>query len=65
MEQVQGGDLIVNKGNEAKLKDVATDRRNMNLVEGLESAVKLAKASMFQNSGVERLKEKSRCQLKI
>lgn len=41
MEQVEGGDLIVNKGEESRPKD--TDAvREMNAVEGYEAAYKLA-----------------------
>jgi hypothetical protein len=45
MEQVDGGDLIVNRGNEAKIKNDRDEKKYMNLVEGLETAKKLAKAS--------------------
>ena len=41
MEQVEGGDLIVNRGNESRPKDTS-EKRDMNTVEGLEAAVKLA-----------------------
>lgn len=45
MDQIDGGTLIVNKGNEEKPKateDVDPDERNLNLVEGLEEGWKLA-----------------------
>ncbi len=42
MEQVEGGDLIVNKGNESKPKEGSNDKRELNAVEGYEAAVKLA-----------------------
>ena len=42
MEQVEGGDLVVNRGDESRLKDAAAEKRDMNSVEGLEAAVKLA-----------------------
>lgn len=47
MEQVEGGDLIVNRGEESRPKDVASDSdsdsgREMNAVEGYEAAYKLA-----------------------
>jgi len=47
MEQVEGGDLVVNKGNESKPKVQADEpRRNMNAVEGLEPALKLARVCL-------------------
>jgi len=48
LEQVEGGDLIVNKGNESRPKDTVAqkDRRELNSVEGFETAVKLAKANV-------------------
>lgn len=43
MEQVEGGDLIVNRGEESRPKDVTSDSaREMNAVEGYEAAYKLA-----------------------
>lgn len=42
MEQVEGGDLIVNKGNESRPKEVSDSKRNMNAVDGLDAAFKLA-----------------------
>ncbi|TFK57467.1 hypothetical protein OE88DRAFT_1671478 [Heliocybe sulcata] len=55
MEQVEGGDLIVNRGDESKPKDTPSDsKRDLNAVEGLEAATKLAQANleelMKQNS---------------
>lgn len=41
MEQVEGGDLIVNKGNESKPRETGAEK-NMNPVEGLETAFRLA-----------------------
>lgn len=41
MEQVDGGDLIVNKGNESRPKD-GVEGRELNAVEGYDAAVKLA-----------------------
>lgn len=48
MEQVDGGDLIINRGNEARPKeDNATDiKRDMNAVVGYEAALKLAQADL-------------------
>jgi len=43
MEQVEGGDLVVNRGDESKPKDASSDLvREMNFVEGYEAAYKLA-----------------------
>lgn len=43
MEQVEGGDLIVNRGEESRPKDGPSDsQREMNAVEGYEAAYKLA-----------------------
>lgn len=39
MEQVEGGDLIVNRGEESKPKDSV---RELNVVDGYEAALKLA-----------------------
>ncbi|KZP00775.1 hypothetical protein CALVIDRAFT_533108 [Calocera viscosa TUFC12733] len=48
MEQVDGGDLVVNKGNESKPKDGAAyeGERDLNAVEGYEQALKLAQANL-------------------
>ncbi|KZT19374.1 hypothetical protein NEOLEDRAFT_1152010 [Neolentinus lepideus HHB14362 ss-1] len=47
MEQVDGGDLIVNRGDESKPKDTSADsKRDLNVVEGLEAATKLAQANL-------------------
>ncbi len=40
MEQVDGGDLIVNKGNESRPKDGTVEGRELNAVEGYDAAVK-------------------------
>ncbi|OCB85239.1 hypothetical protein A7U60_g7866 [Sanghuangporus baumii] len=45
MEQVEGGDLVVNKGHESKPRE-STSQRNMNAVEGLETAFRLAEANI-------------------
>lgn len=42
LQQVEGGDLIVNRGNEVKPKEGSTVVRNLNAVDGYEAAVKLA-----------------------
>lgn len=49
MEQVEGGDLIVNRGNESKPKE-GSDRRELNAVDGYEAAVKLAQACSSSSS---------------
>ncbi|KAG1716345.1 hypothetical protein ID866_829 [Astraeus odoratus] len=47
MEQVEGGDLIVNRGNESRPKD-SSDTRDINAVEGYEAALKLAQVNLDQ-----------------
>jgi hypothetical protein len=42
---VEGGDLVVNKGNESKPKD-ASNNREINAVEGFEQALKLAQVCL-------------------
>ncbi|KAI0786052.1 maintenance of telomere capping protein 1 [Abortiporus biennis] len=46
MEQVEGGDLIVNRGDESRPKDGSSEIRDLNPVEGLEAAIKLAQANI-------------------
>jgi len=48
MEQVEGGDLVVNKGNESKPKETAAyeGERDLNAVEGYEQALKLAQVNL-------------------
>ena len=50
MEQVEGGDLVVNKGKEFKPRDKGAPR-NMNAMEGVETALRLAEVgySVFCN----------------
>jgi hypothetical protein len=45
MEQVEGGDLVVNRGNESKPKSDPKER-NINAIDGLEPAYKLAVAEL-------------------
>jgi len=45
LEQVEGGDLIVNKGNESKPKETLSNR-DINAVEGFEQALRLAQANL-------------------
>ncbi|KAJ3515839.1 hypothetical protein NMY22_g14345 [Coprinellus aureogranulatus] len=46
LEQVEGGDLVVNRGDESKPKDGAPGGRQLNPVDGYESAVKLAQVEV-------------------
>ncbi|KAK7694393.1 hypothetical protein QCA50_001579 [Cerrena zonata] len=46
MEQVEGGDLVVNHGDESKPKDSATEERDLGAVEGYEAGLKLAQANL-------------------
>jgi hypothetical protein len=47
MEQVEGGDLIVNRGNESKPKESEgpDPRRDMNAVDNYDTALKLSQVS--------------------
>lgn len=44
MEQIEGGDLVVNRGNESKPKEseVSDPRRDLNAVDNYETALKLS-----------------------
>lgn len=44
MEQIEGGDLVVNRGNESKPKENETPdpKRDLNAVEDCETALKLS-----------------------
>lgn len=42
MEQIEGGDLIVNRGEECRPKDSPDSARELNVVDGYEAALKLA-----------------------
>ncbi|KAI0762640.1 maintenance of telomere capping protein 1 [Fomes fomentarius] len=46
MEQVEGGDLVVNRGDESRPKDVTEGERELNAVEGYTAALKLAQANL-------------------
>jgi len=46
MEQVEGGDLVVNRGEEARPKESEDSVRDLNAVEGFETASKLAQANL-------------------
>jgi hypothetical protein len=45
MEQVKGGDLVVNRGDESKPKEDGSGVRELNAVEGYEAALKLSEVS--------------------
>jgi hypothetical protein len=61
MEQVEGGDLVVNRGNESKPKEGSDKQRDLNPVEGFEAAVKLSQANIEE---VIKWSDKSRAKLK-
>jgi hypothetical protein len=42
LEQVEGGDLVVNRGNESRPKEGASDRRELNVVDGYDEALKVS-----------------------
>ena len=42
LEQVEGGDLVVNRGNESRPKDGASERRDLNVVDGYDEALKIS-----------------------
>lgn len=42
MEQIEGGDLVVNRGDESRPKDAKDSTRELNAVEGYDAALKLA-----------------------
>ncbi|KAI0336076.1 hypothetical protein GY45DRAFT_1291736 [Cubamyces sp. BRFM 1775] len=46
MEQVEGGDLVVNRGDESRPKDAADNQRDLNAVDGYDAALKLAQANL-------------------
>ncbi|KAI0343936.1 hypothetical protein BDW22DRAFT_1355169 [Trametopsis cervina] len=46
LEQVEGGDLVVNRGDESRPKNAESEKRDLNTVEGLDAAVKLAQANL-------------------
>ncbi|KAK7058288.1 hypothetical protein VNI00_001919 [Paramarasmius palmivorus] len=49
MEQVEGGDLVVNRGDSSKPKEEGSDAaRDLNAVENYEAAVKLAQAKLAE-----------------
>ncbi|KAF5382897.1 hypothetical protein D9757_006291 [Collybiopsis confluens] len=63
LEQVEGGDLIVNRGEEARPKEDAAGvaARDLNAVEGYDAAVKLAQANLDELIKIKNviLKEKT------
>ncbi|EIW64912.1 uncharacterized protein TRAVEDRAFT_110515 [Trametes versicolor FP-101664 SS1] len=46
MEQVEGGDLVVNRGDESRPKDTAETKRDLNALDGYDAALKLAQANL-------------------
>ncbi|KAG8983345.1 hypothetical protein FRB90_006104, partial [Tulasnella sp. 427] len=46
LEQVEGGDLVVNRGQESRPKENALATRELNAVEGLNSAIKLSEVEL-------------------
>jgi hypothetical protein len=46
MEQVEGGDLVVNRGNELRHKEGSTDR-DLNALQSYDDAIKLAEVVLF------------------
>ena len=42
LEQVEGGDLVVNRGNESRPREGASDRRDLNVVDGYDEALKVS-----------------------
>jgi hypothetical protein len=59
MEQVEGGDLVVNRGNESRpAEGTSGNERDMGAVEGLETALKLAAADLEELIKSETLQAK-------
>ena len=59
MEQVEGGDLVVNRGNESRPAETTSgNERDMGAVEGLETALKLAAADLEELIKSETLQAK-------
>ena len=59
MEQVEGGDLVVNRGNESRpVEGPSGKERDMGAVEGLETALKLAAADLEELIKSETLQAK-------
>ncbi|KAG8966654.1 hypothetical protein FRC05_002456 [Tulasnella sp. 425] len=48
LEQVEGGDLVVNRGQESRQKDNALGVRDLNAVEGLKAALKLSEVDITE-----------------
>ena len=58
MEQVEGGDLVVNKGHESKPRE-KTKEKNLNAVEGLETAFRLAEVRSFVSNDIDESNPKA------
>jgi len=46
LEQVEGGDLVVNRGDESRPKESASDSRDLNVVDGYEAALKVSQVNI-------------------
>ncbi|KAF8640455.1 hypothetical protein AX17_000119 [Amanita inopinata Kibby_2008] len=46
LEQVEGGDLVVNRGNESRPKDNSSGERDLNAVDSYDAALKLTEANL-------------------
>jgi len=46
LEQVEGGDLVVNRGNESRPKEGASERRDLNVVDGYDAALKISQVNI-------------------
>lgn len=46
LEQVEGGDIVVNRGRESRAKDASAHSRDLNPVEGLVAALKLSEVDI-------------------
>ena len=47
LEQVEGGDLVVNRGDESRPKESASDRRDLNVVDGYEAALMVSQVLLI------------------
>ncbi|KAF8807224.1 hypothetical protein BYT27DRAFT_7189313 [Phlegmacium glaucopus] len=46
LEQVEGGDLVVNRGNESRPKEGASDHRDLNVVDSYDAALKVSQVNI-------------------
>jgi len=47
LEQVEGGDLVVNRGNESRPKEGASDRRDLNISDSYDAALKISQVCLI------------------